>query len=160
MLTYEEAYEEEMKRHRERIKLLRGYRNLFEIATMYAEKFSDRHKPDGNNYNKTHKLRRSSLTYSQELGSIEALGLDLHLGEKDSIIKNVGWIVEELKSRPDLKFIKDHDYLDFKWKGWEFRAVTNNKATLLIRAWFEHSTKCELRPTGETKEIMEVVCQE
>ena len=42
MLTYEEAYEEEMKRYRERVKKLRGYKDLFEIATTYAEKFSDR----------------------------------------------------------------------------------------------------------------------
>lgn len=103
--------------------------------------------------------RLCGVTYAEGIGTINCVSLDLYLGQNDSISKDVQLFIEQyiepFLEKHDLKYDHDstNDYL--KWKSFNYK---NGNKEFMVRAWFAKSTKCKLIPTGEVKEIMEVVC--
>jgi len=163
MLTYEKVLKEEFERHAETVKLIKRYEPLFEIVHEYAEKFSENHQHDGNK-------RHSDLTFALNSGTINALSLNLYLAPDDKIIKDIGWIVEELKDSAKFEFIKEGDYIEIGWKGWRFKfkdkymGEESNSPVIypefLLRVWFGNSRHCKKVGTGKFEEVMKVECEE
>jgi len=154
MLRFEDAVKEQEERFQKERAFLEKHKPLFRTAMEYGCMFSKNHD---DSY--PHIKRASSITFACGGITIDAVALDLYLGEDDSIIKDVGPIIEDLKEHPQLKFLEDTEYLEMGWKGWDFRR-RDNGARLLVRAWFEQSTKCKKVGTGKFKEVMEVICEE
>ena len=160
ILTYRKALEEELEYQRDRMKKIHAHSPLFLIATEYGREFT-------NNIGWDHSTpeRQFDITYAWGTGVINAVALNLRLGEQDTITKDVWPIVEEIMEDPRLEFKEDCEYIEMGWKGWNFLLRTANgnndfRPTLKIRAWFEKSIKCKKVGTGKFEEVMEVVCEE
>jgi len=159
MLWFQDAEKEEQEEQERRSALLKAHKPLFQIAMEYGYYFSHKNEHDWSD-----KDRATTMCFAMGGGTINCLALDLHLGENDSIIKDVGPIIEDLKEHPHLKFRETSDYIDAGWKGWDFDLKNGNgtspKASLKVRAWFETSTKCKKVGTGKFEEKMKIVCEE
>ena len=134
-------------------KHLENHRPLFRTAMEYGLMFSK------NNRGFCGQERGSDSNYTVGFNTINCVSLNLSLGKSDSIIKDVGPIIEDLKEHPYLKFLGEQDYVEVGWKGWKFRHKETG-GELLVRAWFENTTKCKKVGTGKFDEVMEVVCEE
>ncbi len=164
VLKYGDLFQEEAGRHREEIKQIAATKPLLDIANrllpMWSENISWRVE-NGN--------RAADLTYASGIGTINCFSINLRLGENDTITKDVAFILDELMNHPDLEFECEDDYIDMGWRGWKFKYIGWHKRSLhwlrkseprlLLRAWFEQSTKCKKVGTGKFEEVMEVVCE-
>ena len=157
MFTYEDAVEEQERTHESERDFLKRHKPLFRTAIEYGNMFSHNDKWE---YPIT--KRRADVTFAVGSGLINCVALNLYLGPEDSIIKDVGPIIEELKEHPYLKFKAESDYIENGWKSWDFnmKTILGLPATLKVRAFFEASTKCKKVGTGKFEEIMEVQCEE
>jgi len=156
MFTYEDAVEEQERTHESERDFLKRHKPLFRTAIEYGNMFSHNDKWE---YPIT--KRRADVTFAVGSGLINCVALNLYLGPEDSIIKDVGPIIEELKEHPYLKFKAESDYIENGWKGWDFSMETNpGTAQLKVRAFFESSNKCKKVGTGKFEEIMEIQCEE
>lgn len=158
MLTYDVARKELRTEYFEKTAHLDKHRPLFSIGKRIAEKWSNQHEKNYNT-NETMKQRYSDITYAVGSSTINCLSVNLRLGSEDSIIKDVGPEIEDLRNDKRFEFIEDSQYLEMGWKGWRFK-YKETGGILLVRAWFEKSTKCELKGTGKFEEIKELVCEE
>jgi hypothetical protein len=160
LLSYEEIVNKQKKECDKLMETVSSYKPLIHIAWEFGLRFS---KNENSYWDVAKDERCVSMNYAQGIGTIEGLSLNLYLSENDSIIRDVGPIIESLKEHPKLSFVKRQDYEEIKWRGWEFVLKTNEKEikpTLLVRAWYERAKKCNLVGTGRFEEIKEMVCEE
>ena len=160
LLWFQDAEKELKARHQEELERLRAHKPLFQIAMEMGCRFSLNHDPIG-------QQRASTMTFSLGIGTINCLALDLRLGPNDSILKDVGPIVEALREHPVLEERGETEYLEMGWKGWDFRLKppqpnqsNAHEAQLKVRVWFKNSRKCRLVGTGEYEEKMKLMCEE
>jgi hypothetical protein len=160
LLSYEEIVNEQKEECEKLMETVVAYKPLILIAWEYGLRFS---KNENSCWNVAKDERCVDMNYAQGMGTIGGLSLNLYLSENDSIIRDVGPIIESLKEHHKLSFVERRDYGDMNWRGWEFALKTNEKKpkpTLLVRAWYERSKKCKLIGTGKFEEIKEMVCEE
>ena len=141
---------------------LENHKPIFRTAIEYGLTFSkNRHISYGE------KKRGYRIGYAGGSGTVRCVYLDLFLAEDDSIIKDVGPIIEEMKEHPRYKFYEETDYIEMGWKGWDFRYTNGDERKelymlpkFLVRAFFEEATKCRKVCTGEFTEVMKTECEE
>jgi len=156
MLTYEQAVEQEKVGFKDILHRLELHRGLFPIAHEYIKKFRS-------NSTATPSETENYILYAGGNGTIQCLGLMVHIGEEDTI-KTVFPTIDEMIKDPRLEVLKPlpktvqdkYEPLDISFK----LANNSNGARLLVRIWIYNSTKCKLVGTGKHKEIMEIVCEE
>lgn len=153
MENYKSIMRDLVKENQEAIKELEEHQPFFEIIEKLAEEFSPNHECDY-----ISKKRSSQIGYAQGIGTVQALYLDLRMAKDDTIALDIKHIVNQLKLNKLLKFTRKAEYVEMGWIGWKFE-IPDTKARLLVRAWFENSTRCRKEGTGEFEEKMQVVCQ-
>ena len=164
MLEFKNLFKDEAERHRFETKRIIATKPLFDIAAKILPMWSlntDSYAGKGK--------RAAYLSYTSGIGTINCLSINLYLGENDTITDDIALILDELMNHPDLEHHGDNDYIEMGWKGWDFKYTGWHKRSLhwlrdveprlLLRAWFENSTKCKKVGTGKYEEIMEVVCE-
>ena len=154
--TYEDALKDLQADHERQVKHLKACAQLFPVAAEYAKEFSDCHKYNCNN------KRYSSVTYAVGLSTINGVGLNLYLGEDDTIKKDAMMIITKMildrRLKPTDKKEPEPD-VDYKVIDYYFTDADGN-GRLIVRIWWRNSTRCQLIPTGEKRDIMKVVCEE
>ena len=157
MFTYEDAVKKQEEIHKSERDFLKRHEPLFCIAAKYSNMFSHNDK-----WEYPIKKRRADVSFAVGISLINCVALNLYLGPEDSIIKDIGPIIEELKEHLYLKFKTESDYIENGWKGWDFsmETIPGSHATLKVRAFFEASIKCKKVGTGKFEEIMEIQCEE
>ena len=158
ILFHQDIVRSEIEEQAKRRVIVELYRPLVKTGIEFSCKWSKTHK---RNWEAKH--RYSDLNFAIGLGTINCLGLNLHLGKTDSITKDVGPIIEELMEHPHFQEPTSNDNPQYGFVGWEFRArgkFNGHHPSLLVRAWFKESDKCKTVGTGEFEEKMKVVCEE
>lgn len=141
---------------------LEAHKPIFRTALEYGLMYSKEEYEFSKHFDDKARMYRVGYAYGPY--TVDAVYLDLYLGESDSIIRDVGPIIEEMREHPRYKFDRVADYIEMGWTGWRFDYTGGPKdgikASLLIRVWFESSNKCKKVGTGEFEEKMRVECEE
>ena len=153
--TYQSALANAQLKFTQEEQALRKNRSMFKVAKKIAERWSDCHQYSGS-MEKDY-CRYSTVGWSWGSGVIGGIAVHLHLGKEDSLFKDVGPIIEELRERFEAgeESFSAEEY--FTWKQYKFK---NGIAELTVRVWPEKSTKCKLVPTGEFEEKYKIECEE